>query len=504
MQSTYGLLENAKSGLIASQLALDITSQNVSNSTTPGYTRQVLEQYSKPSTTGEYRFASNSPQVGNGVDVAGVSQIRDPFLDTRYRYQNTDYNTWSSQQSALSQLEDIFEEFTTTSSTTNTSSQAATDVGLGGKVSDIVQALLEYQNSPDDANIPNDIKNDFDLLCQTIRSDQTQLDQLMKNEKTDLGAIINGGNGSTSGGVNAMLDQVKSLNEQISTYELSGQKANDLRDQRNVLLDKLSGIMDIQATEQTNGMVTISLQNDNTKMLIDGQNQVNHLSLNADSTEVDWSDGTKANIKGGEVFGYLSIINGTGSGNSTDAYPDLGIPYMTAKLNSFAKQFADAVNNLASTEETISPTVPLLTYNASDPSSSIDLSDNWKNDKALFKDMYTGSNRGQMISSFENLLKNDTGKISGYNGTIQDYADTFSSDVAFRLNSVETSESQSQTTLSNLDKQRQSISSVSIDDEGINIIRYQQSYNASARVITTIDQMLDKLINGTGIVGISG
>jgi flagellar hook-associated protein 1 FlgK len=96
-----------------------------------------------------------------------------------------------------------------------------------------------------------------------------------------------------------------------------------------------------------------------------------------------------------------------------------------------------------------------------------------------------------------------TDSTATYSGSLSNFADTFTSDIATAVNNVSEKATSSQTSLDNIDEERQSISSVSTDDEGVNIIKYQQAYDANARVITTIDQMLQTLITSTGEAGIN-
>jgi flagellar hook-associated protein 1 FlgK len=143
--------------------------------------------------------------------------------------------------------------------------------------------------------------------------------------------------------------------------------------------------------------------------------------------------------------------------------------------------------------------------------SSIGISDAWSSDSSLFMDSCTSSDLGSYYALFANALQNSSNtvptSVSGattYSGSLSNYADTFTQEIASSINTITEEANWNKTNVDNIDQQRQSISSVSTDDEGVNIIKYQQAYSANARVITTIDEMLDKLINSTGTVGISG
>ena len=512
MASLFSGLNNARSGLMASQTALDIAAQNISNASTPGYSRQTLNLTSAGPDIGAYRFTQTQTLVGYGVNYKSVSQSRDSFLDVRYRDALTENSDWQGQSDAQTQIEDIFNEFSSSSSGTLT--------GLSGQMTSLSKSLLQYQNNPNDTTMPTTIKSAVDTILFTVRNDYKNLADFAAQEKGDLSITIEGD--KTGGGINSILGNIADLNKQIAGYEIVGQKANDLRDQRNTLLDTLSSYADIDVTEQSNGMVAVGLKNDSRHMLVSTDNAVTKLQLNSAKDGVYWADGNTdgttpaanlATINGGTVDAYLQVINGDGSG--TGKYGGTGIAYFTNKLNTFAKGFDNMLNTFAAEYQTITPPTTVDTASSAlvhigdldpaNPAADITISDGWQIDADLFKKNYTGSSIGNYAGELINTIKqNGTVKLTDdirYSGSILDFSDSFTSDIATALNHTQGMADSTSSIVSNIDAQRKSISSVSIDEEAINIIRFQQSYNASARVITAIDEMIDKLINGTGMVG---
>lgn len=533
LPSTFGILEAARSGLNASQLGLSVTSQNIANVNTDGYTRQVINTSSMAPNSGADRYLQSSLKVGQGVSIDGVYQVRDDFLDIRYRYQNSQYQMWNGEQDQLTSIEDYFTEISDSTTTTNQLT------GLSGQLDSLITALQNCQKSPDDTNLPANIQTDVDMLTQSIKQDASELKSTMSRESSELGIIVNGGagntaNGNYAGGINGMVQSLQGLNQQIASYEISGQKANDLRDQRNLLLDKLSDNLDIDTTELSNGMVTVKLRNDN-HYLIDGQNNAQTLSIGTDSTSnatvLKWSDGSTANIQGGLVKSYLNVMNGDGSGDdnaATGKCGNLGIPYLEEKLNNFAIGVYKVINNFNGVDvdsSNMASGAKFLTYDgdgtgvsdpaqngaakaAADPlyvASSIGLSDAWSTDPDYFANSYTGSDKGDYYSAYVNAIQTTDSTVptttdgsSSYSGSLRDFADSFTQDISSSINVISEKSDWYKTNTDNIDQQRQSISSVSTNDEGVNIIKYQQAYNANSRVITAIDEMLDKLINSTG------
>lgn len=503
-------LNIARAGLMASQTALDVTSQNISNASVEGYCRQTLNLQTIGANTGSYRIADSLTRVGNGVDYKSLTQSRDSFLDVSYRNANSQHSDWQGQSNALTSIEGIFNEFAS-SGTTDTAQ------GLSGKMTDLLKSLKSYQNTPTDTTLPTTVKSAVSNVAFTIRDNYKSLSDFEAQEKSDLSETINGS--GTGGGLNAILDNISALNTQIAGYETSGNKANNLRDQRNVLLDKLSGNVDISVTEQSNGMVTVGLANDTTgKMLISANNTVTGLQLNSTKDAVQWADGsnTAATVTGGTVDAYLQVINGNGTGSGT--YGTQGIVYFKNKLNDFAKNFDQILNKFAAEYQSPAPAdvdaapCALISYDNlnPNPAATIDISANWKTTDGLFATNYTGAsaNIGNYIGELIGTL-NKSGiatitnavdhSASAYSGSFVDLADSFTGDIANTLSHIKNKADTTSSIVDNIDSQRQQISSVSIDEEGINMIKYQQSYTASSRVITTINDMLDTIIKSMGL-----
>lgn len=482
----YGL-ESASRALNVFQEAMQVTSQNIANASTTGYSRQTLNLTSVGPDTGGSKYYTNNAAVGEGVQATGVAQIRDSFLDMRYRTENAANSMNSELTSSLSQMEDVVNEL-------NGSDDTAT--GLSGQMSTLVSDMQKLLASPDDESLASTVQSQMKVVTQVVQSDYAQFSQLSTQIKQNLSTTITGGTASSSsgdGGVNAILQNIQALNKQISTYEISGQTANDLRDQRNNLLDQLSSDFDITVQEQKGGSVTVALAGDSSEMLIDSGNNLNQLKMNADSTGVEWQDGTAANVTGGTAGADLQIINGDGTGSGANG--ELGIPAMQTMLDDFAKGLTASVNAIA---EKNGGKDLLSATGASDFS----LTSDWQNDPSLIVENAGSTDTSDYVSQFITMMGEKgtvTSQGSAYGGTLQDFSDSISMSVANRLSYVNQMASYSASSLTNLSQQRQSVSGVSEDEEGVNLIKFQQSYSAAARVITSINDMLNTLINVMGV-----
>lgn len=550
MASLYSGLNTARSGLMAGQTALDVTAHNISNAATVGYSRQTVDLQNVAPNSGGYTFKPVGAYVGNGVDSSNVTQARDIFLDGRYRDANTQYSDYDQRSQLLSQVENIFNEIPSDSSDDL--------VGLSGSLSTLVSTFSKYQTPPFDPTLDANVQSAAEQLVSKIKSDYNDLTSFESSELGALQTIVTGSaDGSvTDGGINGILKQISSLNSQISGLELSGNKANDLRDQRNNLLDKLSGYVDISAVEQPDGQVTVKITGDTSGgYLVDKDNHYHTLTVtpaaadpssdadpdyhlvwdpngkyntgadNATGTYVDETDseGKAVFVSGGQVNAYLNVLDGDGSGSAT-GYGEVGVVYLKQRLNDFAKTFANAMNSVvmqyqgttvdaAGLESAAGNSDMLINYDTTaggaSAAQSIQLSSSWTGEthSTYFSDVFsatkeTGDNADADLSDYAQSFTDAfaktklTSTLSGaYTaGTLQDYADTFSSSVANVKQNADSFSSSFEKDADDLDTQRQAVSSVSIDEESVNMIKYQQAYAASARVITTINDMLATLL----------
>lgn len=229
MPSTFFGLSIGTSGLYTYQAALNTTAHNISNAQTTGYSRQVLTQ--KAGTP--IKVNSSYGMAGTGVDVAGVTQERNTYYDMKYWKNNSIYGEYNTKSSYLSEVETYFNEvqlegFTTSFNYFNNSLQSlSTDPSSTTVRTQVVsygQSLAEYFNS----------------LYNNMQSIQGECNTEVKTQVNQ---------------VNSLAKQIATLNQQINTMESGGGTANDLRDQRALLIDQLSQIANVTVTENQVGAV---------------------------------------------------------------------------------------------------------------------------------------------------------------------------------------------------------------------------------------------------------
>ncbi|MDR1588988.1 MAG: flagellar hook-associated protein FlgK [Oscillospiraceae bacterium] len=346
VRPTFFGLEIAKTGLFVSQKGLDVTGHNVANADTEGYTRQRLvntayEPYSVPTLLRPVDQAL----VGGGAHVMILDQIRDQFLDRQYRTESSTLGYWSARTQGLTYVEGLFEGEET--------------ANLTESLNSFFTALNVDSNQPESGAFRTNLREtaqtlitDLNLLYERLEQQQLALDKTTE--------IL-------TSNINDIAAQIADLNGAIYRYEIDGQPANDLRDKRNLLVDKLSEIVDIEYGETGDpgqafgGKFWLS---------IGGVNLVNHISAgelrcvsagntnivaNELLTEVNmpvWvadanggNPGAGLDIKEGKLKATIDLRD-SAEFDDADATISPGIPYFMEQLNNLARAVVQEINDV--------------------------------------------------------------------------------------------------------------------------------------------------------------
>ncbi len=226
MSSTFGIFEAAKSGLSVAMQNLNITSHNIANANTEGYTRQRLITSAKETGASTYLIRPLSIEnIGQGVEVLSAQQVRVDYLDTQYRKLNTGYSYYEYRTQALDYMEGMF------------NAELEDGEGLTGAIENFYGALKDF--------VSDTTSQDKRVVVQQTAEGLTESFNLIYSEMESLWEDQNNSIGLTADNINNIAKKIADLNQAITAYERGGYAANDLRDERNLLLDKLSGYVNI-------------------------------------------------------------------------------------------------------------------------------------------------------------------------------------------------------------------------------------------------------------------
>lgn len=305
MASTFFGLSIATSGLYASQASMNTTAHNISNINTPGYSKQqtVLKANKAISTNNTYGM------IGTGVNTDSITQMRDNYYDVKYRNNNSIYGNYTTKEYYMLSIENCISEVNAEGITTS--------------FDNFYTALEELSKDAGDNTKRTQVTNTALGFTEVVNSMATQLEKLQGDCNEEIKTSVEQ--------INSLAKQIASLNKQINTIELSGQRANDLRDSRNLLLDELSQYAEIKAEETTlpNGLTTVFT------VRIDGQILVDNYEYNSlvaepmdtyyNQSDIDglynvkWQNGQEFNETSATLGGKLQALFEMRDGNNLDS-----------------------------------------------------------------------------------------------------------------------------------------------------------------------------------------
>ncbi len=487
MRTTFGSFNIATSGLFASQRSLDTTSHNISNANTEGYSRQITKQRASMPTYGD-----PTGVVGTGVETYDIIRIRSSYLDAKYWGQNKTYREWSVKQAQLESLEGVFNE--------------PSDTGIRIVMDEFFTALEELSKQPGDSTCRVNVIEKANMLTTTINRNGYELINSIRDVNFSIKNKVSQ--------INSLSEQIANLNKHIFSFELGGNKANDLRDQRNLLLDELSSIVNITVTElpgpngnnymdvKLGGITLINHINYNKLATVDEPGEFTELGSGKISRIVwEGSDNQEVSVGGGELRGLLDIRDGDG-----ENYSYRGIPYYLNKLNEYAKGFTKAFNEQHNKGIDLEGNQGQDFFYEPDTPEINCINFRVNSDIITNPNTIAASSEGNGESNNDNVkllieLRDYKGMFTTLIGTPDDFVKSILSALAVDSNQAKRMATNSQALADHTYSSRLSESGVSLDEEMTNMVKFQQAYNASARMITTLDAILDTTVNRLGLVG---
>jgi flagellar hook-associated protein 1 FlgK len=448
--SSFSGLTDALTALNASRYALDVTGQNISNANTPGYVRQradLAEAGPVPGVAALYA----TQHADSTVTVSGTSRLNDPVIDMRARSEHGRNGYLQTAASTMAGVENLFNE--------------PSDTGLAEQLNDFWNSWAAVANNPGDAAARNVVLQKAGAVAGTLNEASAALGRLTQSLTDEANAAVTQINTATS--------QLAQLNSAIAVGTATGATDNQLLDQRDSLLMQLSDLAGAQATLNPDGTATVS---------IGGQTVVS--STTATAVSVNASNqlqvgGTVAGPAGGQLQGLLDGLTST-------------LPNYSAQLDAVAAALASTTNAAQTSGYDLAgnPGGPLF---AGSTAGSISVAVTDPN-KLAASGTPGGNLDGSVALSMSQLGNSPAGADASYRTMIGALATD-----AQRASQQATVQ---QSVTDSVDGLAQSSAGVSIDEETTNLLTYQRAYQASSRVLTTVDETLDVLINHTGRAGL--
>ncbi len=459
--SDFGSLNTALTALRAQRRGLDVTAQNIANANTQGYSRQRVIHQAVGAPTVPARY-STYEGAGGGVTVSAVDRLRDNFLESRGFYEHGRQSFLLERSSAISRIEDAFGE--------------PGDTGLQAQLADLWNGWHDVVNRPGDLAARSQLIERANTVTDGLANAHAALEEQWLSTRERLTTLANE--------VNTTAGTVAELNEAIRRATQSGIPANELADQRDLLVMKLAELVGAVGRPTEDGVVDVYVGGTG---LVRGGTVAALGVTGADRFENAVADPVRLTWTGGN---YAALIDGGEAAGHLDALGSL-LPTYAGRLDDVAADLASQINAIHSGGYALDGSQPGNFFTGT---TARTLRVTLTGPEQVAASRYPGGAiDGGIASSIAALATSATGPDAAYRQLVVDVG-------------VEGQSASRRAKIQNeiamqVDAARDSQAGVDLDEEMVNMLTYQRAYEGAARVMTAIDETLNKLINSTGIVG---
>jgi flagellar hook-associated protein 1 FlgK len=448
------IMDASLSALFAAQAGMATTGHNIANANTPGYSRQ------------DVTFAARRPDIlpygalGRGVEVQGIRRLQDEFLLNNLRVQKSRLSSYSSIDTTLYEVEAIL--------------GSVDNDHLGNAMNEFFAAWNTLATPPFQESNKYNVVTAAESLVRDFHAINDSLDDLEGNIEDNIQLEISN--------LNRLLSSVGEMNEQIMAAEANGEPANDLRDARDLLINQVSDIAEVSVLERDDGTKDLILAGRTMVArgsVINFQSDYQRTATGYQMTIVTQGHMTEVDLSPGKLEGLMTSR-------------DVHIKQVRDNLDKVASQLIHEVNSLHVQGRTNSSSG--LAFFSGDSMHTIDLNEAIRSNNLLVATGRTTAEGDNSIAEeIANLINQSADGAD--KTTIGDQYRSLLTTVASQRSSFEFLVENQQNVVASLETKMASVSGVSLDEEGANMVRYQNSYNAAAKVISTVQEMYDTLMN---------
>jgi flagellar hook-associated protein 1 len=470
MSRIWSMMDVGRRSLANSQTALQTTAHNVANKSTEGYSRQRVD------------FVTNLPigegklRIGMGAKAGSVTRTNNSYLEKQIEREGTQLGYYNSKSEMLGRVEQVYNE--------------QTNEGLNHSIGGFFNSLRELSNNPESLATRTQVKESADYLAKDFNHVNTQLKEIQRDADFRVATKVQE--------INQITKEISSLNEKIQTVELTGAPANDERDRRDLLVKNLGDKVNIRYAEGKDGQLTITAGN--TAVLVSGYSQ---RELTAQATP-----GSEGKREGNLEIFYKSTENGTPV-NVTKQLTGGEMGGILEVRDKVCNEFIDHMDEAA---YGIASNVNRAHVEGFDrygkngnlmfeqPDQVEGAAENMKIDGAIADDVgkiaaaaipnAAGDNRIANVLSSMQYQKT----MDGNSSTFDDYYNSLVGKIGIEAQRANSAQQSQEDIVGQLKNIRESISGVSLDEETTKMIEFQKSFDASARLVRTADEMMDTIL----------
>jgi flagellar hook-associated protein 1 FlgK len=457
ISSFYGLQTSLR-GLLAQQRLMDTAGHNIANASTKGYSRQEVSLVASDALQipAGGIVGGSGAHIGSGVDIQSYRRVRDQFVDLQYRAQNTNLQEWAARTKTLDRAELALNE--------------PGENGLNEQLARFWDSWSQLAGDAKNASLKQNVAETAGSLAGAFQTLHDQIELTRDQAAAEYADLARpAGAGDPGGEIAQIAREVAELNDSIRRFVTAGDIPNDLLDRRDLLLDDLSEFGQISVVAQPDGMLDVSF--------------VDKVSSGSTYSIVTGAASTWAGPPAGDAWspgGRLGgLLEASRPGGTLDQY--------IGDLNTIATNLANAVNAVYPTGDFFQIGTPA--------SQTLDVNPLLAGNPSLIVGG-TGNDGSSDVARAIAAIQNNPS--SGVDGAYQ----AFVSKIGAHVRESIRQEANSQALTDAVENRRQSVAGVSMDEEMSNLVRFQRAYQASSRAMSTMDEMLDVLINRTGRVGL--
>jgi flagellar hook-associated protein 1 FlgK len=469
MIGLFGSLDMGARSLSVQQEEMELSGQNLANVNNPAYAEEQL------TVSDSTPLETTIGEEGTGVQSTGITETRNPFLDSQIQAEASVTGSLTAQQTNLQNAEAYLDE-----QITNSSSSTSPD-SPNGLTADLSNLFGSFQNlSTDPGNLS--LRQTAVQSAQEVSGQFNQVSSQLSTVQSDLNGAVQ----SDVASGNQDLNSIATLNQQIVQAQASGGSADQLIDQREQTLESLAGLVNFSTTTQADGAVNIN---------IGGVSMVSGGSVAASLqtyTDANGNQQVEAQNAGTNATTQLTLTGGSIAGEITAR--DGALASLQNGLNTLASQLITQVNSVYSTGYDLNGNTGQSLFTGTD-ASSIGVNANVASDPTQFQAAGTAGAAGDntVVLALAQLGNQNIAGLAN-----QTFSGSYAQTVANLGNSISSVNDQlntSQAVTQMLSNQRSSTSGVSTDEEMTNMIQYQKAYEASAELITTLNEMMQTVVS---------
>ncbi len=460
--STFSSLNTALTALQYNRVAMDVAGGNIANVGTDGYARRRINGEAVGA-AGPPAMWSRSTGVGDGVKVGSIDRMTDPLLDIRARREHGNQSYLDIRQSVLERVESGIGE--------------PGDSGVAAAIADFRSAWHDLANNPGSDAARSAVLGKAATLADAIQIQARNVASESGDQRIRVQADV--------AETNTVASDLASTNKAIAVANLNGTDAGVLLDKRDQLAMRLSELTGATATLRPDGGFDVAV---NGVPLVTGSTS-GSLEIASGITGTGASDGNPVAFQITDASGTTAIPAGMVGeiGGVTDLL-NTTLPAYTAGLDAVAQQLADEINaqHQAGFDLAGNPGVAFFSYNPANPASSLSVAITTTSQLAA-----SGVAGGGLDAANASALATATGVEDSYQRLVNGFGTTVASVTRLAANQ--------QVLTSQVDGSREQLAGVNLDEETVSMVASQHAYEAAARLMTTLDSVLDTLINRTGV-----